>query len=82
MVAPNSVAVLDGDKTPVEEGSISPLHPHATFEVSDAPLPLLHISLSASQNLYTRRGTLVGVGGKADNVSERILNHTRSDMLS
>lgn len=42
----------------------------ATFEVSEAPLPLLYISLSASQNLYTRRGTLVGIGGKADNVSE------------
>ncbi|KAI4091807.1 MAG: hypothetical protein LQ344_003911 [Seirophora lacunosa] len=41
----------------------------ARFEVSDSPLPLLNVSLSASQKLYTRRGTLVGVGGKAENVS-------------
>ncbi|KAI4180157.1 MAG: hypothetical protein LQ348_005248 [Seirophora lacunosa] len=40
----------------------------ARFEVSDSPLPLLNVSLSASQKLYTRRGTLVGVGGKAENV--------------
>ncbi|KAI4111344.1 MAG: hypothetical protein LQ339_000543 [Xanthoria mediterranea] len=42
--------------------------PDAKFEISDSPLPLLHVSLSASQNLHTRRGTLVGLGGKPDNV--------------
>lgn len=31
---------------------------------------MLSVSLSASQNLYTRRGTLVGLSGKADNVFE------------
>ncbi|KAL8849475.1 MAG: hypothetical protein Q9221_005557 [Calogaya cf. arnoldii] len=45
--------------------------PDAKFEISDSPLPLLNVSLSASQNLYTRRGTLVGLGGKPDNVSSR-----------
>ncbi|KAL8816582.1 MAG: hypothetical protein Q9223_004430 [Gallowayella weberi] len=40
----------------------------AKFEISDSPLPLLSVTLSASQNLYTRRGTLVGIGGKAENV--------------
>jgi hypothetical protein len=29
---------------------------------------MLSVSLSASQNLYTRRGTLVGLSGKAENV--------------
>ena len=40
----------------------------AKFEVLGAPYSLLSASLSASQNLYTRRGTLVGVSGKAENV--------------
>ncbi|KAL8721351.1 MAG: hypothetical protein Q9225_001963 [Loekoesia sp. 1 TL-2023] len=39
----------------------------AQFEVTDSAFPLLNVSLSASQNLYTRRGTLVGLGGKAEN---------------
>ena len=41
----------------------------ARFEVLGAPYSLLSVSLSASQKLYTRRGTLVGVNGKAENVS-------------
>ena len=41
----------------------------ARFEVLGAPYSLLSVSLSASQQLYTRRGTLVGVSGKAENVS-------------
>jgi hypothetical protein len=40
----------------------------ARFEVIGAPYSLLSVSLSASQRLYTRRGTLVGVSGKAENV--------------
>jgi hypothetical protein len=42
----------------------------ARFEVLGAPYSLLSVSLSASQKLYTRRGTLVGVSGKAENVGE------------
>ena len=42
----------------------------ARFEVLGAPYSLLSVSLSASQKLYTRRGTLVGVNGKAENVSK------------
>jgi hypothetical protein len=42
----------------------------ARFEVIGAPYSLLSASLSASQTLYTRRGTLVGVSGKAENVSD------------
>jgi hypothetical protein len=41
----------------------------ARFEVLGAPYSLLSVSLSASQKLYTRRGTLVGVSGKSENVS-------------
>ena len=41
----------------------------ARFEVLGAPYSLLSASLSASQTLYTRRGTLVGLSGKAENVS-------------
>lgn len=40
----------------------------ARFEVLGSPFSLLSVSLSASQNLYTRKGTLVGLGGKAENV--------------
>lgn len=48
--------------------------PDARFEViGSAPYSLLSVSLSASQNLYTRRGTLVGVGGNAENVSRQFL---------
>lgn len=45
----------------------------ARFEVLGGPNSLLSVSLSASQNLYTRRGTLVGVGGKVENVSTKDL---------
>lgn len=46
----------------------------ARFEViGSAPYSLLSVSLSASQNLYTRRGTLVGVGGNVENVSRQLL---------
>jgi hypothetical protein len=40
----------------------------ARFEVLGAPYSLLSVSLSASQKLYTRRGTLVAVSGKSENV--------------
>jgi hypothetical protein len=45
----------------------------ARFEVLGAPYSLLSVSLSASQKLYTRRGTLVGVSGKAENVGALVL---------
>lgn len=41
--------------------------PDAKFEVIGSPFSLLSVSLSASQNLYTRKGSLVGVGGRAEN---------------
>lgn len=51
----------------------------ATFDIVAASEPLLSVSLSPSQNLYTRRGTLVGVGGKADNVPCRTRNGFQGD---
>ncbi|PQE32415.1 Altered inheritance of mitochondria mitochondrial protein [Rutstroemia sp. NJR-2017a WRK4] len=44
----------------------------ARFEVIGAPYSLLSASLSASQTLYTRRGTLVGVSGKAENAQSTL----------
>ncbi|KAF2416526.1 hypothetical protein EJ08DRAFT_99732 [Tothia fuscella] len=41
--------------------------PDAKFEVLGAPFSLLSVTLSASQNLFTRRGTLVALSGKAEN---------------
>ena len=40
----------------------------ARFEVLGSPYSLLSVTLSASQRLYTRRGSLVAVAGKPDNV--------------
>ncbi|TPX14713.1 uncharacterized protein E0L32_005108 [Thyridium curvatum] len=39
----------------------------ARFEVLGTPYSLLSVTLSASQKLYTRRGTLVSVAGKVEN---------------
>lgn len=38
----------------------------ARFEVVGSPFSLLSVSLAASQQLYTRRGTLVGLSGNAE----------------
>lgn len=53
----------------VPNGSVTPANPapDARFEVIGSPFSLLSVSLAASQNLYTRRGTLVGVSGKIEN---------------
>ncbi|KAI8961463.1 mitochondrial biogenesis AIM24-domain-containing protein [Daldinia sp. FL1419] len=44
----------------------------ARFEVLGTPYSLLSVSLSASQRLYTRRGTLVAVSGKAQNAQSTL----------
>lgn len=51
------------DLTPPTTG----ISPDARFEVLGGPSSLLSVSLSASQNLFTRRGTLVGVSGSPEN---------------
>ncbi|KAF4981811.1 hypothetical protein FZEAL_2438 [Fusarium zealandicum] len=55
----------------------------ARFEVLGAPYSLLSVTLSASQKLYTRRGTLVGVAGKPDSAQSTlsILNPTTRALL-
>ncbi|PVH94238.1 hypothetical protein DM02DRAFT_618759 [Periconia macrospinosa] len=47
---------------------VDPASPDARFEVVGSPFSLLSVSLAASQKLHTRRGTLVGLSGKSDNV--------------
>ncbi|EFQ27288.1 uncharacterized protein GLRG_01783 [Colletotrichum graminicola M1.001] len=44
----------------------------ARFEVLGSPYSLLSVTLSPSQQLYTRRGTLVGVAGKAENAQSTL----------
>ena len=48
----------------------------ARFEVLGSPYSLLSVTLSASQKLYTRRGTLVAVAGKPDNVRQTLQGHS------
>lgn len=45
----------------------------ARFEVLGSPFSLLSASISASQNLYTRKGTLLGFNGKPENVQSFLL---------
>ncbi|KAK3953844.1 mitochondrial biogenesis AIM24-domain-containing protein [Pseudoneurospora amorphoporcata] len=44
----------------------------ARFEVIGAPSSLLSVTLSASQRLYTRRGTLVSVTGRVENAQSTL----------
>ncbi|KAJ4347124.1 Altered inheritance of mitochondria protein 24, mitochondrial [Didymosphaeria variabile] len=55
-----------------QQVSVSPsaapaLSPDARFEVVGSPFSLLSVSLAASQQLYTRRGSLVGFSGNPEN---------------
>ncbi|KAF2819639.1 hypothetical protein CC86DRAFT_375109 [Ophiobolus disseminans] len=51
----------------VDASTVLGQSPDARFEVLGTPFSLLSVSLSASQTLYTRRGTLVGLSGKSEN---------------
>ncbi|GAO19738.1 uncharacterized protein UV8b_01392 [Ustilaginoidea virens] len=44
----------------------------ARFEVLGSPYSMLSVTLSASQKLYTRRGTLVAVAGRPDNAQSTL----------
>lgn len=46
----------------------------ARFEILGSPFSLLSASISASQDLYTRKGTLAGFNGKAENVRRRSMS--------
>ncbi|KAL5045216.1 altered inheritance of mitochondria protein 24, mitochondrial [Aspergillus fruticulosus] len=65
---PTEQPTANGSNVPVVDTPSSAESADARFDVIGAPYSLLSVSLSASQNLYTRRGTLVGLSGKADNV--------------
>lgn len=58
-------------------------HTDASFEVLGSPYSLLSVSLSPSQDLYTRKGTLVGLAGAPDDVvsSLRILSPLRRALV-
>ncbi|KAK2731575.1 Altered inheritance of mitochondria protein 24, mitochondrial [Onygenales sp. PD_40] len=75
--------MVNGSYLPTSPTPSSATSPDAKFEILGAPYSLLSVSLSASQNLYTRRGTLVGLSGKADNVVStlRILEPIRRALL-
>ncbi|OKP11232.1 Altered inheritance of mitochondria protein 24, mitochondrial [Penicillium subrubescens] len=66
--APSEEPTVNGDHLPLAGTPSSAASRDARFDVVGTPYSLLSVSLSASQNLYTRRGTLVGLSGKADNV--------------
>ncbi|KAL5334725.1 mitochondrial biogenesis AIM24-domain-containing protein [Aspergillus crustosus] len=65
-------ATVNGSNLPIVATPSSAESADARFDVVGAPYSLLSVSLSASQNLYTRRGTLVGLSGKADNVISKL----------
>ncbi|KAK2593739.1 Altered inheritance of mitochondria protein 24, mitochondrial [Conoideocrella luteorostrata] len=44
----------------------------ARFEVLGSPYSMLSVTLSASQKLYTRRGTLIAVAGRPDNAQSTL----------
>jgi hypothetical protein len=53
----------------------------ARFEVLSSPFSLLSASISASQNLYTRKGTLVGFNGKPENVGRILKDIVRLSLI-
>jgi uncharacterized protein (AIM24 family) len=57
--------------------------PDASFEVVGSPYSLLSVTLSASQDLYTRRGTLVAFAGDPDGTIStlRLLNPIRRALV-
>ncbi|QSS51119.1 altered inheritance of mitochondria protein 24, mitochondrial protein Fmp26 [Histoplasma capsulatum var. duboisii H88] len=75
--------LVNGSYLPASTTANSASSPDAKFQVLGAPYSLLSVTLSASQNLYTRRGTLVGLSGKADNVVStlRLLEPGRRALL-
>ncbi|KAF2457682.1 mitochondrial biogenesis AIM24-domain-containing protein [Lineolata rhizophorae] len=61
-----------GERDAMEERVPPVGSPDARFEVVGSPSSLLSVSLSASQNLFTRRGTLASVSGKPENVTSTL----------
>ena len=65
---PSSSQPVPGMSRSSEAGSLSLTGIDAQFEILGSPFSLLSASVSASQPLYTRKGTLVGFNGKAESV--------------
>ncbi|PNS21645.1 hypothetical protein CAC42_1499 [Sphaceloma murrayae] len=57
----------NGGTIDISDPTSSQPTPDARFEVLGGQSSLLSVSVSASQNLYTRKGTLVGFNGKPEN---------------
>ena len=53
----------------------------ARFEVLGSPYSMLSVTLSASQKLYTRRGTLIAVAGQPENVRNMHIDLSHTDIL-
>ncbi|PHH60355.1 hypothetical protein CDD81_1840 [Ophiocordyceps australis] len=68
---PSTDAPTSGDAFGASDGTASAIA-DARFEVLGSPSSLLSVTLSASQKLYTRRGTLVAVAGKPDNAQSTL----------
>lgn len=58
--------VVNGVNLPISSTPGSVSSADAKFHVVGAPYSMLSVCLSASQTLHTRRGTLVGLSGKAE----------------
>ncbi|KAJ9622218.1 Altered inheritance of mitochondria protein 24, mitochondrial [Knufia peltigerae] len=73
----------DTSSIDVGSRSLSASSPDASFEVIGSPYSLLSVTLSPSQDLYTRRGTLVAFGGDPDGTvsSLRMLNPVRRALV-
>jgi uncharacterized protein (AIM24 family) len=64
-----SITAADASPEPIpspQPGASADAEADARFEVVGSPFSLLSVSLAASQQLYTRRGTLVGLSGNAE----------------
>ncbi|KAI1620355.1 mitochondrial biogenesis AIM24-domain-containing protein [Exophiala viscosa] len=65
-ISVQATPATDTSRIDVAGKSVSADSPDASFEVLGSPYSLLSVTLSPSQDLYTRRGTLVGFGGGPD----------------
>ncbi|OAL35803.1 hypothetical protein AYO20_04953 [Fonsecaea nubica] len=73
----------DTSRINVASRSLSAATPDASFEVVGSPYSLLSVTLSPSQELYTRRGTLVAFAGDPNGTIStlRILNPVRRALV-
>ncbi|KAK5312449.1 Altered inheritance of mitochondria protein 24, mitochondrial [Exophiala xenobiotica] len=65
-ISVQATPATDTSRIDVAGESISASSPDATFEVLGSPYSFLSVTLSPSQDLYTRRGTLAGFAGGPD----------------